>query len=62
MTSPQRIMANEAIDAITLAMSRMNVLTIASDDSLHHAVLEHLVQSRKLLIAKYQPNAEEIGR
>lgn len=53
--------AREAIDAITVAMSQINRGELA-DDSVTTTAYNHLRNARRLLVAKYQPNTEQIGR
>jgi hypothetical protein len=49
--------ANDAIDAITHAMSLVSRQELR-DDTLTATAYEHLRDARQLLIAKYQPNME----
>lgn len=51
---------NQVIDRITQAMSELSALKI-SDTTLGGLAYTHLADARKLLVAKYQPNSEEIG-
>lgn len=53
--------ARAAIEAITQAMSSLSCSSLR-DDASTRAAYEHLTIARRLLIAKYEPNAEEIGR
>lgn len=52
---------NQVIDTITLAMSQLSALE-DDDRSLEDEAWYHLSNARKLLVAKYIPNTEEIGR
>lgn len=53
---------NRVIDTITLAMSQLSALDIRDNTLSGRLAWEHLSDARKLLVAKYIPNTEEIGR